>query len=188
MQLVEGPNEYEGRVEFCSNRGWAQVCGSGTWGQIPASLVCLQRSSSQCEFNIKFSKSHACIVLSIQLLFPPAFNTIVTSGYYGVDNLTMNSVNIRQTRCIPSGSFSDCVNMEIQNQGCSGGLLASVACPGMQDILYNYYGTVQLVEGPNGYEGRVSIYGQLYMCYDFNSAHNYVIMLVQQTVKVNHFD
>ena len=46
----------------------------------------------------------------------------------------MNSVNIRQTPCNPNRRFSDCVNMEIQSQGCSSGLLASVACPGMQDI------------------------------------------------------
>ena len=66
-------------------------------------------------------------------LFPSAFDTKVTSGYYEVDNppvLVPNSVDVnRQAPCIPSRMFSDCINMT-QNQGCSDGLLASVACPG----------------------------------------------------------
>ena len=49
VQLIGGPNEYEGRVEFCTNGSWAQVCGGGAWGRIPASLVCLQRSAIRCE-------------------------------------------------------------------------------------------------------------------------------------------
>ena len=49
VQLIGGPNEYEGRVEFCANGGWAQVCGGGAWGPIPASLVCLQHSTIRCK-------------------------------------------------------------------------------------------------------------------------------------------
>ena len=59
------------------------------------------------------------------------YNANVTSGYYGMDKLPANSVNIRRGRCRPRGKFSDCVNVstEVQNGGCDG-LLASVACPG----------------------------------------------------------
>ena len=71
--------------------------------------------------------------VSITLIISPAFNVIATSDYYmyGSNNLSVNSVNIQVAACNPSGTFGDCVNMEIQNQGCSDGLLASVACPGM---------------------------------------------------------
>ena len=48
VQLVGGPNEFEGRVEFCANGSWAQVCGGGMWGKIPASLV---RSAKQGKLN-----------------------------------------------------------------------------------------------------------------------------------------
>ena len=63
VQLIGGPNDYEGRVEFCANGGWAQVCGGGTWGPIPASLVCLQRSTIRCKL-MQFL--YACIYSHIK--------------------------------------------------------------------------------------------------------------------------
>ena len=51
VQLVGGPNEFEGRVEFCANGSWAQVCDSGAWGPIPASLVCSAINSNRCELK-----------------------------------------------------------------------------------------------------------------------------------------
>jgi hypothetical protein len=62
VQLTGGPNEYEGRVEFCANGGWVQVCGGGAWGQIPASLVCLSLQNSttiRCELIF-----YACIMIN----------------------------------------------------------------------------------------------------------------------------
>ena len=75
------------------------------------------------------------MLISMQL-FLSAFDTKVASGYYEVDNPPVpNSVDVNcQAPCSPSRMFSDCINMT-QNQGCSDGLLASVACPGKQDII-----------------------------------------------------
>ena len=73
VQLIGGPNEYEGRVEFCANGSWAQVCGGGTWGPIPASLVCLQNGTIRCELifciamgNIYMHVTQLAISFSIQ--------------------------------------------------------------------------------------------------------------------------
>ena len=67
----------------------------------------------------------------IQIQFTPlAFNANVTGDYYGMDNLPLNFVNIRQCVCRPSGKFSDCISPNVHSQGCNG-LLASVACPGI---------------------------------------------------------
>ena len=61
----------------------------------------------------------------------------------------MNSVNIRNAPCNPSGRFEDCVNMEIQNQGCGNGLLATVACPGIlckkAQVLYDFMNAAGLI-------------------------------------------
>ena len=41
VRLNGGPNKFEGRVEFCLNRSWGQVCGMG-WTTADAMVVCHQ--------------------------------------------------------------------------------------------------------------------------------------------------
>lgn len=44
VQLVNGSNELEGRVEICFNRAWGTICDSG-FGEAEADVVCRQIDS-----------------------------------------------------------------------------------------------------------------------------------------------
>ena len=48
VQLAGGPNDFEGRVEYCAGGTWAQVCGSGAWGRVPGSVVCNHTANCEC--------------------------------------------------------------------------------------------------------------------------------------------
>ena len=41
VQLVDGTNQYEGRVEVCVNNAWGTICDNG-WGSSDARVVCKQ--------------------------------------------------------------------------------------------------------------------------------------------------
>ena len=41
VRLVDGSNQYEGRVEVCINDQWGTVCDN-SWGNADASIVCKQ--------------------------------------------------------------------------------------------------------------------------------------------------
>lgn len=46
VQLVDGPNSNEGRVEVCRNAVWGTVCQDG-WDSTDASVVCRQLGFSR---------------------------------------------------------------------------------------------------------------------------------------------
>ena len=41
VRLTGGPNEFEGRVEFCVDGSWGQVCAAG-WTRQDAQVACRQ--------------------------------------------------------------------------------------------------------------------------------------------------
>ena len=41
VRLVDGSDEFEGRVEVCIDEQWGTVCDDG-WGSADASVVCAQ--------------------------------------------------------------------------------------------------------------------------------------------------
>ena len=49
MRLMNGSNEYEGRVEVRVNNAWGTVC-SGSWSSNDAKVVC--RSVGALEFGL----------------------------------------------------------------------------------------------------------------------------------------
>ena len=53
VRLSGGPNKFEGRVEFCVNGNWGQVCGMG-WTTADAAVVCHQLgyTRTNCEFKL----------------------------------------------------------------------------------------------------------------------------------------
>ncbi len=52
VRLVDGSNQYQGRVEVCINDQWGTVCDD-SWGTTDATLVCKQLgyayTSSKCK-------------------------------------------------------------------------------------------------------------------------------------------
>ncbi len=55
VRLVDGSNQYEGRVEVCINDQWGTVCDD-SWGTADATLVCKQLgyayASSKCKCTV----------------------------------------------------------------------------------------------------------------------------------------
>ena len=47
IRLTGGSNEYEGRVEYCTNGVWGSICDSG-WDNREASAVCRQLGYKGC--------------------------------------------------------------------------------------------------------------------------------------------
>ncbi len=56
VRLVDGSNQYQGRVEVCINDQWGTVCDD-SWGTTDATLVCKQLgyayTSSKCKCTVK---------------------------------------------------------------------------------------------------------------------------------------
>ena len=50
LQLVDGSNPLEGRVEICVNRAWGSICDSG-FGKEEAEVICTQLAS-QMKYRI----------------------------------------------------------------------------------------------------------------------------------------
>ncbi len=52
--LVEGTNEYEGRIAVCVNGQWSSICKDSFWGPPDARVICRQLGFLEVDISSKF--------------------------------------------------------------------------------------------------------------------------------------
>ena len=55
VRLAGGPNQFEGRLEYCVNGNWGQVCSMG-WNTADAAVVCHQLGHSSTNRELENCK------------------------------------------------------------------------------------------------------------------------------------
>ena len=97
---MNGANQYEGRVEICSNRTWTSICDD-FWSVNDANVVCRQLGFSPAGelgffllfcflffFKLSHGKNNNCIVVHSQVL---PLSTMLSLGKGLVESFMMNT-------------------------------------------------------------------------------------------------
>ena len=127
VRLVDGSNQYEGRVEVCINDQWGTVCDN-SWGTTDASTVCKQLgyayTSSMFEEHIPFKMHY-----STQIHRTTA-GKAYTNAYFGqgtgsiyLDSVQCSSSNTKLLQCYSSPILqvsSSCGHDDDAGVGCEG--------------------------------------------------------------------
>ena len=132
VQLVDGSNQYEGRVEVCINDQWGTVCDN-SWGTTDATTVCKQLGYAYTSSTISIIHSLIFYVKIILMLFSLA-GKAYANAYFGqgtgpivLDSVQCSSINNKILQC-PSNPIlqvsSSCGHDDDAAVGCEGGIMS----------------------------------------------------------------
>ena len=133
VRLTGGPTEFEGRVEFCVDGNWGQVCATG-WGERDAEAVCRQLG-----FFTVFCELHAHlryiynIIIEVTIIELTVYRTIVID-IYGDETVPPVIYNVQ---CFGGTARLDkCLFQSVENSSSCAGYSgpAGVVCPGQRTI------------------------------------------------------
>ena len=143
VRLVNGPTNFEGRVEVYYNGEWGTVCNDG-WDLNDAQVVCSE---------LGFGRA---IVAAQNAFYGQG------SGTIWLDNVNCIGTEFTIGDCSHNGwGVEDCSHSEDASVKCSASNGNFNLNLYMYKLIYHYCFTdvvVRLVDGPTQYEGRVEVY------------------------------
>ena len=132
VRLVNGQNQFEGRVEICRNNIWGTVCHN-SWSTVDASVLCRQLGyGTDGEYN----KVHYPTSLAL------SSGTALSSAYFGqgtgpiqISNVGCNGLESTLLQCSHITSFSCGHNQDAGARCSAPGNIVYLLCSATIDLL-----------------------------------------------------
>ena len=135
VRLLDGQNQFEGRVEVCRNNVWGTVCHD-YWSILDASVVCRQLGYGK---DGEYDKVHYSKSLSISLFIATAFN----SAYFGqgtgpiqLDNVGCNGLESTLLQCSHITNHNCGHNQDAGVRCSAPGIIVYLLCSATIDLYY----------------------------------------------------